>query len=1730
MTERKFLSDINVDGSIKINSSTSNVPLTVNAGINTNVNLQEWKVNGAYKTVIDSDGYIGIGFVNPIESIESAGNIKGVQFISTAETGTAPLTVISTTLVDNLNADLLDGQDGSYYLNYANFTGKPTIGDGTLTATTPSAGSTNTTVNLNFSGTYSANTTINRTIRTVVGPALTNLASFMTGTGNIGFIKKSGADTYVVDTNTYLTTSDINNGTGIGLNVSGNTVTISNTDLGSSQNIFKNIANSAGSVQFSAGNNNDNIRFAGSGATSVSFTSATKLITISSPQHPTQTTIDTGQLTGSTIVSQIVVNASGHTTTVNTRDLTLGDLGYTGDSNANYYVHPTGFTSTTALSGANVFSRIYINTHGHVTGTTTRALTLSDLGYTGSPVADNYNSWNFQSQNSSGTEIGIEAIGSGQTATIKAGTNVTLSQTGGVITVNSTYVNTTYSAGSGLVLSGTTFNHSNLITAGTASEGGITRTLAFGGTFKIPSVTYDAQGHITEKGSVTLTMPSNPNVNWYPTGYTWTNGTTAGPTGTLSGVGMGNVSFSSIPSASASVSGIITTSTQTIAGAKTFSGITTISNTTESTSTGTGALKVSGGVGIVKNLHVGGTVNIGGNLIVNGSTTTVNSNIVSIDDPIMTLGGDTLPTINDAKDRGIEYRWHDGTSAKLGFFGFDASTGKFTFIPNGTNTSEVFSGGKGEIDANLDWSNLLNLPDPQITVSLSGDVSGSSSATLTDLTGGTISISTTITSNSVALGTNTTGNYTASVTGGTGISITGTAGEGTTFGVAHSDTSTLSGIYGTNGVKSISVDGMGHVTGVTTATYLTSQSSDYGIIAINGTDSGYTWGTANTNTNQVADTVGDTLTIVKGGGINLYTSTVAGTDAIKIEHADTSSVSNLSSNNSGNTFIQDLTLSFDTYGHVTGATADTSTVVETQLSKVDASGDYMIDINVSGHQITEVKDTFRTAGSTSSGALKYAGTTLTAGMLYGGTTTPTGTTRLNYGGYFYPTQLNLIGTSDTTTAATHYYIETGTDGFIRPKKLADVKSEIVTSAAVISGLGYTPYNSTNPSGFTSNTGTVTSVGAGNGMVFTTITGSGNVTLGTPSTLTHNTTNSVTSTTHTHAITNYVASGTSPIVVSGGRVLESTMTVSLSDNYGDTKNPYASKSANLVLASPNGSAGLPTFRSLVTNDISNLSSYTGLDTRYAPFEPITIETAAATTAKTITESVTLTAGTVYVATFTLGNTVSTITINGINVRMGNTNVTTTTLNLPSASVVLLYYDGTYFRTTGSYRTSDSTESYTIRWNSRLQVGTDPLNDYKIVMFGTDGQVYPLTIENGTATTKTVSNAELDIRMPILYYGYTTNLTSGATSANYWYNGVTQAYLQYTANQASGWVAYRPIYVKGTIQANGSFKLAGAGTVGGTDFLTQTLPTTDDGYVYILLGIMNNSTTSVRITTNNPVYEYKDGAIRPYLSEHTHLSADISDATNLNTANTIVKRDASGNFSAGTITASLNGNAATASKLGTTTIGSTVKPIYLNGGTATAFSTTVGSSVKPVYMSSGSITAFSSTVGSTSKPVYMSSGSITALSATVGSSSTPVYMSGGTITTVTSLDASLLTGTIPSTVFGNSSLYIGTTSVALNRPSGALTLSGVSLATLTRGTYLTGNNYNGSVAQTWAVDATSANTASKVVARDASGNFNGSVITAETKASSKQFAMQDSTSTEKAFMEYNEATASIDFIIV
>lgn len=66
-----------------------------------------------------------------------------------------------------------------------------------------------------------------------------------------------------------------------------------------------------------------------------------------------------------------------------------------------------------------------------------------------------------------------------------------------------------------------------------------------------------------------------------------------------------------------------------------------------------------------------------------------------------------------------------------------------------------------------------------------------------------------------------------------------------------------------------------------------------------------------------------------------------------------------------------------------------------------------------------------------------------------------------------------------------------------------------------------------------------------------------------------------------------------------------------------------------------------------------------------------------------------------------------------------------------------------------------------------------------------------------------------------------------------------------------------------------------------------------------------------------------------------------------------------------------------KIGTSTVGSATKPIYLNAGTPTASSSTVGGTAKPMWLNAGTMTAMSATVGASNQPVYLNAGTITAV---------------------------------------------------------------------------------------------------------------------------------------------------------
>ena len=117
------ISGVNITGTQLIsNIASGTAPLTVTSTTlvtNLNADLLDGLDNTKFMRTDTNTSSTG--------TISSSSTITGTRLISNIASGTAPLTVTSTTIVTNLNADLLDNLDSTHYLNYNNLTNKPTI-------------------------------------------------------------------------------------------------------------------------------------------------------------------------------------------------------------------------------------------------------------------------------------------------------------------------------------------------------------------------------------------------------------------------------------------------------------------------------------------------------------------------------------------------------------------------------------------------------------------------------------------------------------------------------------------------------------------------------------------------------------------------------------------------------------------------------------------------------------------------------------------------------------------------------------------------------------------------------------------------------------------------------------------------------------------------------------------------------------------------------------------------------------------------------------------------------------------------------------------------------------------------------------------------------------------------------------------------------------------------------------------------------------------------------------------------------------------------------------------------------------------------------------------------------------------------------------------------------------------------------------------------------------------
>lgn len=129
-----------------------------------------------------------------------------------------------------------------------------------------------------------------------------------------------------------------------------------------------------------------------------------------------------------------------------------------------------------------------------------------------------------------------------------------------------------------------------------------------------------------------------------------------------------------------------------------------------------------------------GNLVVGGNLTVSGTTTTVNSTETTLTDPMIELAKDTSSA--DGLDRGLKFKWHDGSSVKTGFFGFDIQTQRFSF----TNDEDL-SGGD---DASSPWHDAqfggVYAGNVQVGITGDNEIDTSSGNLTIDSAGGTTTI------------------------------------------------------------------------------------------------------------------------------------------------------------------------------------------------------------------------------------------------------------------------------------------------------------------------------------------------------------------------------------------------------------------------------------------------------------------------------------------------------------------------------------------------------------------------------------------------------------------------------------------------------------------------------------------------------------------------------------------------------------------------------------------------------------------------------------------------------------------------------------------------------------------------------------------------------------------------------------------------------------------------------
>ena len=207
----------------------------------------------------------------------------------------------------------------------------------------------------------------------------------------------------------------------------------------------------------------------------------------------------------------------------------------------------------------------------------------------------------------------------------------------------------------------------------------------------------------------------------------------------------------------------------------------------------------------------------------------------------------------------------------------------------------------------------------------------------------------------------------------------------------------------------------------------------------------------------------------------------------------------------------------------------------------------------------------------------------------------------------------------------------------------------------------------------------------------------------------------------------------------------------------------------------------------------------------------------------------------------------------------------------SDVKMTYHDNaTWSGTTGlsgwwldfDFDTNSDVRAHNLYYgNTQRTITGNTLGRYRLMLSSADNEHWvPINTTTATSATaaKTITSVPINPFVPIAYYSTTTTVATGtspgASSVNTKISAFTVGYSFVTTLTAN-----LPVYIKCAPQSDGS------ALIDSTTPFVQSLPTTEDGKIYIFLGVAA-STGTCELYETHPVYEYKNGHIRQYQEDN------------------------------------------------------------------------------------------------------------------------------------------------------------------------------------------------------------------------------------------------------------------------